>query len=209
MKRFIRPSAAALCCMMIMACNNVDDSRESSSNTGPEKQSLPSPQRGNSGAVPATGESANSVGNTNAPVVTNSFYATAARGGMAEVELSKVAQTKASNSEVKKFAQMMVADHTKANAELKSVAGKKSVDLPADLATADRAALEELNGLSGAQFDRTYVNAMVDAHETDVQLFEDQAGDDSDPEAKAFAAKTLPTLQKHLEMIKGIQSRLQ
>jgi putative membrane protein len=209
MKRLIFTAAAALCCMIPIACNNVDNSRESSPNTGPEKQSLPSPERGNSGAVPATGESANTLGNSNAGTITNSFYATAARGGTAEVELSKAAQAKASNAEVKKFAQMMVADHTKANAELKSVAGKKNVDLPTDLATADRAALEELNGLSGAQFDRTYVDAMVDAHETDVQLFEDQAGDDTDPEAKAFAAKTLPTLRKHLETIKGIQSRLQ
>jgi len=208
MKRLIRPAAIAFVCVMFLACNT-GESRESSSNTGPEKQSLPSPQRTNSGAVPATGESANTLGSSNAASVTNSFYAAAARGGMAEVELSKAAQTKATNPEVKKFAQMMLNDHTKANTELKTMASKKNVTLPAELATADRATLQELNDLSGAEFDRTYVDAMVDAHETDVQLFEDQAGDDTDPEAKAFAAKTLPTLQKHLEMIKGIQSRLQ
>ena len=208
MKRLIRPATIAFVCVMFLACNT-NESRESSSNTGPEKQSLPSPQRGNSGAPPATGESANTLGSSNTTTVTNSFYASAARGGMAEVELSKAAQTKATNPEVKKFAQMMVNDHTKANTELKTIAGKKNATLPAELATADRATLSELNELSGPQFDRTYVDAMVDAHETDVQLFEDQAGDDSDPEAKAFAVKTLPTLQKHLEMIKGIQSRLQ
>ena len=208
MKRLIRPAAIAFVCVMFLACNT-GESRESSSNTGPEKQSLPSPQRTNSGAVPATGESANALGSSNTTTVTNSFYAAAARGGMAEVELSKAAQTKATNPEVKKFAQMMLNDHTKANTELKTMASKKNVTLPAELATADRATLQELNDLSGAEFDRTYVDAMVDAHETDVQLFEDQAGDDTDPEAKAFAAKTLPTLQKHLEMIKGIQSRLQ
>lgn len=208
MKRLIRAAVIALVCVTFLACN-INESRESSSNTGPEKQSLPSPQRGNSGAPPATGESANTLGSTNTGAVTNSFYASAARGGMAEVELSKAALTKATNPEVKGFAQMMVNDHTNANAELKGVAGAKNVTLPTDLSSADRATLEELNELSGAAFDRTYVDAMVDAHETDVQLFEDQAGDDSDPEAKAFAAKTLPTLQKHLELIKGIQSRLQ
>lgn len=189
----------------ISACTN--GGRESSSNTGPEKSSLPSPG-GNANSGTATTNVAN-TSNANTASMQDNFWANAARGGMAEVELSKVAQSKATNPEVKKFADMMVADHTKANAELKAAAAKQNVILPTDLSGAHRSLLTDLNEAAGADFDRTYVDAMVDAHETDVQLFEDQAEDDDNPDAKAFAAKTLPTLKKHLEMIKGIQSRLQ
>jgi putative membrane protein len=109
---------------------------------------------------------------------------------------------------VKNFARMMVEDHTKANTELKSLAAKKNITLPTTMNSGNQATLTELQNLVGADFDREYVAAMVDNHEADVQLFESQAADDSDPDAKAFAAKTLPTLRKHLEMIKAIQAKM-
>lgn len=202
--------AVLLAAVAFGACNNVDESRQSTSNSGPEKNSLPSPDPPRNGVDAngnATVNSNSSAANMN-NALRNNFWMTAAQGGMAEVELSKVAQTKAANAEVKSFANMMVADHAKANEELKSIAGKKSVSLPATISSANQATMEELRGLVGADFDREYVNAMVDNHEADVQLFESQSADESDPEAKAFAAKTLPTLKKHLEMIKAIQAKM-
>jgi putative membrane protein len=197
-----------------LACNNVDNARNGSSNTGPEKDSLPSPDPPRNG-VDANGNATvnGNAGPTNSAAsqndaLRNNFWTTAAQGGIAEVELGQIAQTKAANPEVKNFARMMVEDHTKANTELKSLAAKKNITLPTTMNSGNQATLTELQNLVGADFDREYVAAMVDNHEADVQLFESQAADDSDPDAKAFAAKTLPTLRKHLEMIKAIQAKM-
>lgn len=136
------------------------------------------------------------------------FMIEAAQGGMAEVELGRMAATKAASAEVKKFGQMMVTDHSKANEELKALAAKKGVKLPAELDPSQKATVEKLKGLVGAEFDKEYVEDMVDDHEKDVAKFEEMAKSATDPDVKAFAAKTLPTLKKHLDAIKAIQPKM-
>jgi putative membrane protein len=153
----------------------------------------------------------NTVSNAVASMTTDSpedFMKEAAGGGLAEVELGKLAATKAQNAEVKSFGQMMVTDHTKANTELKSLAAKKNVTLPTDPGS-HKSTMDDLKGLKGADFDEAYVDQMVDDHETDVAAFQQQADNSSDPDVKAFAAKTLPVLKTHLEKIRSIQSKLQ
>jgi putative membrane protein len=153
---------------------------------------------------------ANTIANTVSKATTTSpedFVEEAAQGGMAEVEMGKLASTKAKDPEVKKFGQMMVADHTKANNELKALAQTKKWTLPTDMGT-HKDTHADLSKLSGDEFDRAYVDQMVEDHDADVELFEEQANSSTDPELKAFAAKTLPTLRKHLETIKAIQARL-
>lgn len=206
--------AVLVAAIALGSCNNVDESRSSTSNSGPRKDSLPSPDPPRNG-VDANG---NATVNGNAgptssaasqnDALRNNFWTTAAQGGLAEVELGKIAQTKAANAEVKNFARMMVEEHTKANNELKSLAAKRSITLPATMNSGNQATLTELQNLVGEEFDREYVAAMVDNHEADVQLFESQAADETDPDARAFAAKTLPTLKKHLDMIKAIQAKM-
>jgi putative membrane protein len=136
------------------------------------------------------------------------FWTDAALGGMTEVELARLASTKAQSADVKSFAQMMITDHSKANEELKSIAQQKHVTLPTALDSEHQAMVTKLQGLSGAAFDKQYVSMMVEDHEKDVADFQKQSNNSSDPEAKSFASKTLPTLQKHLETIKGIQSKM-
>ena len=136
-----------------------------------------------------------------------SFMEEAAQGGMAEVELGRLAAQKAKDPEVKKFGQMMVDDHSKANKEGEELAKTKNFTLPKDLGS-HQSTLDKLKGMSGADFDKYYVDEMVDDHETDVNAFEEQAAKGSDPEVKAWAAKTLPTLRKHLDAIKAIQAKM-
>jgi len=138
----------------------------------------------------------------------SSFVNEAAIGGMAEVEQGKVASTKAANAEVKKFGQMMVTDHTKANEELTALAKKKGWTLPTELDSSHKSTLDSLRAKVGADFDKEYVDEMVDDHETDVKAFEDKAKNATDPDLKAFAEKTLPTLRKHLDAIKAIQAKM-
>jgi putative membrane protein len=128
------------------------------------------------------------------------FVTKAAEGGMAEVELGKLAADKATNPEVKQFAQRMVDDHGKANDELKSIASKKNITLPTDLDAKDKALRDRLSKLSGAAFDRAYMQAMVKDHRTDVNEFRTESKSGRDGDVKAWAAKTLPTLEQHLKL---------
>jgi len=157
----------------------------------------------------------NSTSTTSAPTNVNSntaafvqdkFWTEAAQGGMAEVELAKLALQKSQNADVKKFAQTMVTDHSKANDELKALAAKKNVVLPTDIGS-HKSTLDDLSKKSGADFDKAYVEAMVDDHQEDVDFFDDHTKS-SDADIKAFATKTLPVIKSHLEMIKGIQSKM-
>ncbi len=147
------------------------------------------------------------VNASNTAVVQDNFWANAAQGGMAEVELSKLAVQKSQNADIKKFANMMISDHGKANDELKTLAAKKNVKLPTEMSSSQKSTMDDLSKLSGAEFDKRYVEAMVDDHETTVDLFEDNSTN-SDVDIKAFASKTLPTLQSHLKMINDIQSKM-
>lgn len=136
------------------------------------------------------------------------FMNEAAQGGMAEVALGQLAAQKGASDAVRQFGQQMVTDHSKANTELKALAAKKNITLPSDVNSEQKSLMEKLSKLSGAEFDKEYVNAMVDDHEKDVSAFEKQSTGGNDADAKAFAAKTLPTLQHHLQMIKDIKSKM-
>ena len=130
------------------------------------------------------------------------FILDAAQGGLAEVELGKLAAERAQNDDVKKFAQRMVDDHTKANDQLKKIADSKSIKLPTEVDTRDKALMQRLEKLNGAAFDRTYINAMVNDHVKDVSEFKREANAGRDPQVKSFAESTLPTLQEHLQQAK-------
>jgi putative membrane protein len=132
------------------------------------------------------------------------FVRDAAQGGMAEVELGKLATEKASSDDVKKFGQRMVDDHTKANDQLKQVASREGVQLPEKLNAKDQMTKERLSKLSGAEFDRAYMSDMVKDHTKDVADFQRESNSGMDPAVKDFASKTLPTLQDHLREAKQI-----
>jgi putative membrane protein len=129
-----------------------------------------------------------------------SFIKDAATGGMMEVELGKLAAEKAGSDKVKAFGRQMQDDHSKANDELKNLAKDKGVELPTSLGVKQKLTVERLSKLSGEDFDRQYMKTMIDDHKTDVSHFEKEASKAKDPDVKAFASKTLPTLKKHLQM---------
>jgi len=134
------------------------------------------------------------------------FVREAAIGGLAEVELGRLASDKASSPEVKQFAQRMVTDHGKANGELKSLAEKKGISVPTDVDAKHKQTVEKLSKLSGAAFDRAYMDEMLKDHKKDVSEFKQQSTKGSDPELKAWATTTLPTLQEHLQMAERTHS---
>jgi putative membrane protein len=133
------------------------------------------------------------------------FAVTAADGGLMEVELGRIAQQKASSPEVKKFAQMMTDEHSKANDELKALAQQKNIALPASLSEKKQNKLKDLQAKTGAEFDKDYIDFMVEDHEEDIKAFEKEAENGNDPELKSWAAGKVTTLRHHLEMAKATQ----
>lgn len=136
------------------------------------------------------------------------FTTQAAVGGMAEVELGKMALDKSSNAQVKEFATMMVKDHGMANVELMSIAKQKNITLPSTVDDEHKKKMEDLSKKTGADFDKAYVNAMVDGHKSTLKLMEDESKDGKDADLKAFATKTAPIVQSHLEMINKIKDSM-
>jgi len=132
------------------------------------------------------------------------FVEHAAAGGVAEVEMGKLAQEKASSGQVKQFAALMAQDHSKANDELKQLAQTKGVAVAAAPDKAHKSDMDKLSKLSGAQFDRQYMEHMVSDHRKTVAEFKKASESAKDSEVKAFAAKTLPKLQDHLAQAQSV-----
>ena len=127
---------------------------------------------------------------------------------MAEVKLGQLAEDKGTAEAVKDFGKRMMADHSKADDELKSAASKDNLTLPSSLDVRDQATYDRLSKLSGDAFDRAYGRAMVSDHRIDVAEFRSEASEGKDASIKAFASQTLPTLEDHLkqarEMLKSV-----
>jgi len=136
----------------------------------------------------------------------NDFVDDAAQGGITEVEAGKLALEKSAAADVKAFAQHMITDHTKANQELTALAQKLDIKVPDEATLTDKAKKMILE-IRDESFDKAYANNQVDAHEKTVELFKKEAASSDNAELKAFAEKTLPTLEAHLKMAKELQSQ--
>jgi len=141
------------------------------------------------------------------------FVEDMAHAGMAEVELGRMASERGSNAAVKAFGQMMVTDHSKANDELKNAASRSSIQVPAGMDEQHRDLADRLSNMSGAEFDREYITAMVDGHEDVADKLERHSRmTGNSPQDNAaiseWASNALPTVQRHLERARQIQGQL-
>lgn len=136
------------------------------------------------------------------------FMMMLATGGMNEIGLSQTALSKSTNEEVKTYAQKMIDDHTMAGDELKTLASSKMVTLPMEMDAKHKAMNEKLSAMTGMEFDMMYIKAMVKDHEKTVAMLQKEANGGKDPEAKAFAAKLLPTVQGHLDMANAMMMKM-
>jgi putative membrane protein len=136
------------------------------------------------------------------------FYKHAAEGGMAEVDLGNLAQSKAANPAVKDFGALMVKDHSMANDKLKTLAASKDLSLPTSASVGQMATKAKLAVLSGDTFDKSYVKGMIEDHQEDIAEFKKEIATGKDPDAKAFASATLPTLEMHLKRIKSVAASM-
>ena len=123
----------------------------------------------------------------------------AASRSMLNLEVSQIAQRKATLPDVKYLAQAIVAGRTAMQTELKALADRKSIVLPASLGNDEAKQVGELTALNGASFDRRYLDLLDDVHDQSVDAFDDMSEDAYDGDIRAFAAKYLPTLKSHRE----------
>jgi putative membrane protein len=187
---------AASLAVLLLACGKENRTGQPETDTTGSVQSVQT----DSATATTTGESGGTLS-----AMSNDdkeFVSKAGMGGLAEVQMGSLALAKATNADVKAFAQRMVTDHSKANAELAQLATTKGLALPAELGGEHKDAYDHLNSLSGAEFDKAYMKHMVEDHEKDVAEFDKASTSATDADVKAWAGKTLPTLKEHLEQAK-------
>jgi putative membrane protein len=149
------------------------------------------------------------VGLAAQPLTTDeqTFIRKAAIGDQSEIKLSQLAPARASSPEIKQFAQTMVTDHTKSSSLLKPIALDHGVVLPQNPGPDFDEQFKRLQGLSGAAFDKTYIEIMVKNHQEMLHTFEAAAGKASDPKLKEFISTVQPVVAHHLEMAKAIRQK--
>ena len=203
-------TALLACGLMVIATKagvrnqEQNSNQNSNSNTGNANSSQnrnANRSNRNSGDTSASGTQAGMAGMNSKD---RDFLMDAAMGGLMEVELGQLAAQKGTSDAVKQFGQRMVDDHGKANTELMTLATSKGITLPTSIDDKHRAQVTKLSAMSGADFDRAYSKMMLKDHEKDVSEFEKQSMKGTDPDVKAFASKTLPTLQEHLTMVRAL-----
>jgi putative membrane protein len=182
--------------LMSLGCNSnkaATSDKESSTNQPP------------AGAASSATASSSSSTSANAD---QDFIANAAKGNRAEVTLGKMVASKTKDPSVRQFAQQMVKDHGAALNELTQLAQSKNITLPEGLPDDATALQSKLSSASGKALDKDYMDSMVDDHKKDVSEFQDASQNAKDPDVKQWAAKTLPTLQAHLQKAEQIDAKV-
>lgn len=133
------------------------------------------------------------------------FVKEASSGGLAEVKLGQLAQEKGGNETVKKFGARMVNDHSKADDQLKAAASQSNMTVLSKMSAKDQELYNRLSKLSGSDFDREYATEMVNDHTHDIAAFRKEAANGQDEAIKNFASQTLPTLEEHLKLARGME----
>jgi putative membrane protein len=193
-------AALLICGLWVIAgkadSRNQEQNSNQNSNAGNANKSNRNSRNNN-----ATGEQ---TGMGNMTSHDRDFVMDAAMGSLMEVELGRMATHQGASDAVKQFGQRMVDDHSKANQELTSLASSKGITLPTELDEKHRVHVTKMSSMTGADFDREYVKMMVSDHRKDVSDFEKESTRGTDADLKAFAGKTLPTLQEHLRMAEAL-----
>ena len=142
------------------------------------------------------------------PADTTSFPVVAASNDLFEILSGNQAQNRAQNPEVKSFAAQMISEHTKTAGELRSFGRDKNLSFPASPIPLHQRMLANLERENAGHFDKKYMEMQVLAHEQAIAFFETAAQTETDPDLRAFAAKNIPALRKHLEMAKSTKAKV-
>lgn len=203
MKKVFCP--ALLAAALLFSCNDNTSSTESSTTT--DSSTMMSDQKDNTATRMDADSSRNSNMQTGKPITDKDivdFVRKASAGSMMEVELGQYAAQNAQSQRVKDFGNMMVADHSKANNDLKNMAMSNNIEVPAAMPADMKSHVDMMKKMTGAAFDKAYMDMMVNDHKKDISEFKKASADLKEDSYKAFATMTLPVLQKHLDSAQAI-----
>ena len=212
MKHALFLTAASVAALSLAACNKPASTTAADATNQASNAASNTADAAGAAVDKAQDATGAAVGATSAATLgshdTGAFVSNASQSDMYEIEAAKMAQTRSKNPDIKAFAKMMVTDHTKSTATLKPLmvaAGQTPAD---KLDQRRQGFIDNLKSASDADFDKTYVDQQVAAHEEALTLMQGYAKDGSDAGLKGAAAKISPTVQTHLDKIKAIQASL-
>jgi putative membrane protein len=190
-KSFAFTTAAALAFTVHVAAQN------------PDPAQAPQPEQ----PQPASQQQQQSMQQASAAVQAPEFVKTAGQNHKAEIELAQLAQSKAQNPQVKQYAQTLANDHQAANQQVTQIAQKLNVEIPSEFTAAQTSTKDRLQGLSGAEFDKVYIDTMVENHQKGIETYR-TATELAQEDVRIYAESTLPALRTHLEQAQQIQETL-
>ena len=204
---------AAAAALSLAACNKSGGTGNTADtgNAGASAMSAANP--GQSAPVnKAQDATAAAVGATSAATLgshdTGAFVDSLVQGNSYEIQAAKIAEQKAKGADVKAFAKMMVADHTKLGDQAKPVIAKSGKTPPTDLDQRRKGLLDNLNAAAPADFDKTYVDQQVAAHQETLSLLQGYAQNGDDAGLKDLANTAAPKVQAHLDKAQALQSKM-
>jgi putative membrane protein len=131
-----------------------------------------------------------------------------AKDSQGEVQLAQMAESRASNQQVKDYAKKLVQDHQNLNQQMQSFMSQNSMSMPQPMTAEQQQMKSRLQGLSGSQFDKAFIDGAVEGHQKDVSAVQQHIQTAQDDQVKQLLEKALPVLQQHLQMAKQLQSQL-
>lgn len=206
MHRTFMLTVAAAAALSLSACNRPAEQANTAAGNMAASPGQTAPMNAAQDAVGAA------VGATSAATLgshdTGAFVENAARGDMYEIQAGQLAEQKAKSADVKAFGKMMVTDHTALQNEMKPLVTKAGLTPPAELDERRKGFLDNLKAASAADFDKTYVDQQVAAHDEALTLMKGYAENGDNADLKAAAAKTAPKVQAHLDKARALQAGL-
>lgn len=213
MNRALLLAAAAVAALSLSACKkpSAEGNAAEANATGDSAMSALNP--GQSAPVNAAQDTmAAAVGQTSAATIgardTGAFVESATQGNMYEIKAAHIAEQKSKSADVKAFAKKMIVDHTALANTMKPLITAAGKTPAADVGQRLQGMLDNLNAASPADFDKTYIDQQIAAHEETLTLLKGYAEHGDDAGLKAAAAKTVPMVQDHLDRAKAIQAKL-
>lgn len=195
-------AALAVCLLAMIAC------KKESTDGLPNTETTGTAQSPSTATTDPTTTGATGGTSTTVLPADGEWAVKAGMAGLAEVQMGNLALQKASSADVKAYAQRMVTDHSKSNEELQQLVTAKGLTLPAQLDGEHKDGLDHLTGLSGAEFDKAYMQHMVGDHEKAVGHFQTGANSLNDPDLKNYATKSLPILQEHARLAQEVSGKV-
>ncbi|MBX6320238.1 MAG: DUF4142 domain-containing protein [Rhodospirillaceae bacterium] len=210
MKDWLTTAAVGALFALVSACSMMGDESDNTSTAAAPMYGGSSTGESMAGMAPAAGPGAGATMGEQAmaPESDAMFAQDAARSDSAEIRMARMALQRATNPQVRQFAQRMIDDHLQSTAKLMAISQSGGVTLASAPGPTGQSVIQQLSTMQGASFDRAYMRVQVQAHQQVEALLQSEIQNGKDPRLQAFARQALPVVQSHLQEAQQIASTL-